>query len=135
VLLYPNTDATLSSPSWDELGEGRMLTREAMDWLFDQYLPDRAARSDPRVSPLLCENHANLPPAVVVTAGHDPARDDGVRYAERLERAGVSVSHLHYAGALHNLMLFVDALSVGRQATAEVGRELHRLLRNARNTA
>jgi acetyl esterase len=135
LLLYPVTDAALSSPSWDELAEGRMLTRAAMEWLYERYLPDPARRTDPLASPLLASSHAGLPPAIVVTAGHDPARDDGVRYAERLEDAGVAVRHLAYPGTLHNFMLLVDALGVGLRATAEVGRELGNALRNARNSA
>ena len=135
VLLYPNTDATLSSPSVEEMGEGRMLTRAALDWVFGQYLPDPALRSDPRVSPLFADSHAGLPRAIIVTAGHDPVRDDGVRYVERLKAAAVPVSHLSYLGTIHNVMLFVDALAVGLEATAEVGRELRSALRNARNPA
>ena len=79
VLLYPVTDATMGSPSMDELAEGRMLTRAALSWMYDRYLPEGVDRSDPRVSVVLTESLEGVPPAVVVTAGNDPLRDDGVR--------------------------------------------------------
>jgi acetyl esterase len=47
----------------------------------------------PDVSPLLCSDHAGLPSAIVVTAGFDPLRDEGARYAEKLAAAGVKVSY------------------------------------------
>jgi acetyl esterase/lipase len=53
------------------------------------YVPDPAQRTDPLASPLLADDLAGLPPAVVVVAEHDPVRDDGDRYVERLHAAGV----------------------------------------------
>ena len=60
--------------------------------------PTGCDRSDPRASPLLAETLEGLPPAVVVTAGNDPLRDDAIRYATRLEEAGVPVEHLVLRG-------------------------------------
>jgi acetyl esterase len=55
-------------------------------------VPDAGLRADPAVSPLFADL-AGLPPALVVTAGHDPLRDEGDRFAERLRAAGVAVEH------------------------------------------
>ncbi len=87
MLLYPVTDATMSSPSMDELAEGRMLTKESLSWMYDQYLPPGVDRSDPRVSVVHAESLEGVAPAVVVSAGNDPLRDDAVRYVARLEEA------------------------------------------------
>lgn len=133
LLIYPVTDATLSAKSLGKLAEGRVLTRASMEWFYDQYLPAGADRRDPRASPLFAESHADLPPAIVVTAGQDPVRDDGVRYAERLAAAGVRVRHLAYGGTLHNFMLITEALSIGLEATAAVGAELRRACQTPRN--
>ena len=135
LLLYPVTDATMSAPSLDELAEGRMLTRAAMEWFYDQYLPDRALRRDPRASPLLAPRHDELAPAIVVTAGQDPVRDDGERYAAKLEAAGTPVRHLRYEGTIHSFMLYAGALRKGRDAIEAVGAELRRALRKGPNSA
>jgi acetyl esterase len=135
VLLYPVTDATMSSPSLDELATGRMLTRAALEWMYDRYLPAAVDRSDPRASPLLAEDVAGVAPAVIVTAGNDPLRDDGVRYAERLSQAGVYADHLSYGGTIHSFMLYAGALKRGVEAAADAGAALRRLLPMPRNPA
>ena len=135
VLLYPVTDATMASPSLDELAEGRMLTKAALAWMYDRYLPAGADRTDPRASPLLAERHEGVAPAVIVTAGNDPLRDDGIRYAERLEDACVYVDHLAYDGTIHSFMLYAGALPTGMEAAASVGAALRELLRTPRNSA
>ena len=135
VLLYPVTDATMGSPSMDELAEGRMLTRDSLAWMYDQYFRDGADRSDPRASPVLAESLEGVAPAVVVTAGNDPLRDDANRYATRLEEAGVPVEHLVYGGTIHSFMLYAGVLHAGMEGARAVGQALARLLQTARNSA
>jgi len=61
-------------------------------------------RGDWRASPLLAETLKGLPPAYVATCGHDPLRDEGIAYANRLRRDGVAVEHRHYAGQIHGFL-------------------------------
>ena len=119
----------------DELSEGRMLTKASLSWMYDQYMPDGVDRSDPRMSPLLAESLEGVAPAVVVTAGNDPLRDDGSRYAARLERDGVPVDHLVYGGTIHSFMLYAGVLQAGMEGTRAVGQAVQRLLQTARNSA
>ena len=100
LLLNPLVDATLSSPSVRELGSGFGLTQTALEHFVALYL-DGADPSDPRCSPLLAEDLAALPPAVVVTAECDPLRDEGEAYAARLQQAGVPVALRRYDGMVH----------------------------------
>ena len=55
-------------------------------------------RGDWRASPLLAETLKGLPPAYVATCGHDPLRDEGIAYANRLRRDGVAVESLTWDG-------------------------------------
>ena len=108
ALVYPATDMTMTAASVLELGEAPVLPKSAIDWYGRQYLPQGGPTSigfdDPRVSPLFAPDHRGLPPTLVVVAGQDPLRDDGLRYAAVLEDAGVEVRTVLYPGALHGFM-------------------------------
>ena len=104
LLLYPATALTFLHPSIEELSEGFMLTKEAMLWFRDQYLSDQNLVHEPLVSPLLAESLSGLPPAVVVTAGFDPLRDEGNRYAEYLIKSDVETHHLTFDGYIHGFV-------------------------------
>jgi acetyl esterase len=91
-LIYPRTDFTAQTRSLTLFADGFLLTKRDIDWFEASYLGDSGiAPSDPRVSPLLAENLAGLPPALITVAGFDPLRDEGERYAEALRAAGNDV--------------------------------------------
>lgn len=102
VLIYPAVDlSNLDRPSALQFAEGLFLTRERMAWFIEQYVPDKAARSDPLVSPLLANNLQNLPPALIITAEFDPLRDEGEAYAVALKQSGVDTQQQRFDGVLH----------------------------------
>jgi acetyl esterase len=101
VLIYPVTDADLDRPSYTDPENQLLLTRDAMVWFWDHYVPDAARRSEPDASPLRAADLAGLPPAVVLTAEHDVLRDEGEAYAERLTTAGVPVDFKRHTGQMH----------------------------------
>jgi acetyl esterase len=120
VLVYPATDGDLDTPSYRENAEGYILTRDAMRWYWDQYVPDPAARAHPHVSPLRAPSLAGLPAALILTAEYDPLRDDGERYARRLAEAGVPVTLTRYPGMVHSFFRLTNVLDAARRAVAEV---------------
>jgi acetyl esterase len=110
VLVYPVTDADLTTPSYTDPANQLMLTREAMAWFWDHYAPDPATRTGPDAAPLRVPDLAGLPPAVVLTAEHDVLRDEGEAYARRLAWAGVPVTHRRFAGQMHGFFTLVGVL-------------------------
>jgi acetyl esterase len=92
LLLYPVTDVAHDYESERTFAEGFFLTKHNMDWYRDRYVPEPALRGDPRVSPLLADTFAGLPPAYVAVSLADPLRDEGEAYAQRLAEAGVPVA-------------------------------------------
>jgi acetyl esterase len=96
LLVYPPTDHTAVADS--ERGSFR---RAEMTSLWAQYLPDRSDGDDPRASPLRAADLAGLPPALVITAEHDPLTEEAESYARRLVQAGVAAEVRRFAGAHH----------------------------------
>ncbi len=121
LLVYPVVDATRSMPSYVDNGTGYFLTANGMAWFIDHYLSGGlGSPEDPRVSPLFASVEAisQSPPAMVITAGYDPLRDEGVAYADRLAAAGVVTSHVHFPDQVHAFFSLPHLLSDARAAHA-----------------
>jgi acetyl esterase/lipase len=118
-LVYPAADLTLSSPSIQENAHAPILTRADTVAFRDHYLGGQDPRQ-PYASPLFAEDHSGLPPALVQVAEHDPIRDDGLRYAEALQAAGVPVRTTRYVGMPHGFMSFPRLCRSAPQALAEL---------------
>jgi acetyl esterase len=101
LLVYPVTDCTMSSSSYDSNGEGYLLTRDTMAWFIENYVGDGDPK-DPRVSPLFVDDLSGVAPALVITAEFDPLRDEGEAYGERLREAGVDVEVRRFDGQTHS---------------------------------
>lgn len=133
VLFYPVTDANFDTPSYHRFATGFWLTRAAMQWFWDQYLPDAAMRYHPSVSPLRAsdEQLQGLPPAVVITGECDVLRDEGEAYAHKLTRAGVRVTATRYLGTIHDFVLLnaIAASPATRGAIAQANAALREALR------
>ncbi len=116
LLLYPQTDPTLSQPSVQANGEGYLLTRTEIEALNGWYLSGTAADAS---LALLDADVAGAPAAVVATAQFDPLRDEGDAYAAQLAVAGVPVRHLPGPGLIHGwfALLGVAAAADAQAAT------------------
>jgi acetyl esterase len=110
VLVYPVTDADLDNASYTDPANQLLLSRDAMIWFWDHYAPDPEDRKNPDASPLRADDLSGLPPAVVLTAEHDPLRDEGEAYADKLRAAGVPVQHQRFDGQMHAFFTMVNVL-------------------------
>lgn len=119
LLVYPATDATMASGSIEENGEGYFLTKADMDWFYGHYAPERP--EDWRLSPLIAEDLTGLPPALVLTAGYDPLRDEGEAYGARLAEAGVPVEVVRKDGLIHGFFGMVADVDEARAAMDHAG--------------
>lgn len=133
ALAYPavDFDPAATYRSRDQLGGGDyFLSNRDMEWFRSLYLTDIGRQaSDPRVSPLRAQDLEGLPPAVIVTAGCDPLRDEGKAYAGRLVAAGVPVEYRCFEKTIHACMSFAAAIPAGLEAlgfmASRLGRALH----------
>jgi acetyl esterase len=107
VLFYPVTDSGFDTPSYLQFADGPWLTKRAMQWFWDAYLPDPAARRHPTATPLNAslDQLAGLPEALVITDENDVLRDEGEAYARKLSDAGVRVTSVRYNGTIHDFVM------------------------------
>ncbi len=128
-LVYPALDARLDSASMDEMGQGFFLTREGMEAFRRHYLPDPADWDTWKASPLLATDKAGVAPALIVTAGFDPLRDDGAGYARDLEAAGVDVEYRCYDDMVHGFFgmgVVPDCLALATEVCDAMGALMRR---------
>lgn len=105
LLYYPATDNTGHSyESARNFTDGYALSREGVAAFRRAYSGHVQDRSDPYLSPLRAASHADLPPALIVTAGFDPLTDSARAYVRRLRDAGVPTVHAHYPTVFHGFM-------------------------------
>jgi acetyl esterase len=129
LLVYPVTDGTMDHPSVDENAEGYFLTKDTMEWFWQQYVGD-GDRTSVRVSPMHLPDEAlaGLPPALVITAEYDPLRDEGEAYAARLAAAGVDATSRRFDGMIHGFFSMRDMVPECKVAIDEAGAALRRAL-------
>jgi acetyl esterase len=129
VLVYPAVDqseAAQEAESYKLYGDGpdTFLTEAEMTWFTENYISDPETRNDIEASPLLADSLAGLPPAVVVIAGYDPLRDQGLAYAARLKADGVPVTEHMYDGEVHAFFTFVNIFEDGDDAVSKVAADV-----------
>jgi acetyl esterase len=112
ILLYPMTDVDFETASYRRYADGPWLTRAAMTWFWDAYVPDQDKRRDSKCAPLnaTIDQLHNLPDALVIVAENDVLRDEGEAYARKLSDAGIRVTSIRYNGTIHDFVL-LDALA------------------------
>ncbi len=103
LLIYPATDMRGLALSQGLNGEDYLLTADTVAWFADHYMAG-APRDDWRASPLLAARHDGLPPALVLTAGFDPLRDEGRQYADALSAAGVPCQYVCFERQVHGFL-------------------------------
>ena len=104
ALVYPATDHGGEWPSYRQYTTGPAFHAAEMQWFWEQYLDDPSRAGEPECSPLRGDDLSGLAPALVLTAEHDPLRDEGEAYAHALRQAGVPVTLHRYDGLIHGFL-------------------------------
>jgi acetyl esterase len=126
VLIYPVTDCRMVSESYIENAAGPFLRAVDMDAFINIYLDGKTSTNDPRVSPICADSAvlASCPPAIVITAEHDPLRDEGEEYGRALIAAGVHTSIVRYFGMIHGFVGMAPWVDDGKHAITHVSTAL-----------
>jgi acetyl esterase len=113
LLIYPVTDFNFTTGSYEENGDGYLLTKGSMQWFWAHYLGAQDLGKDPFACPARADNLVGLPPTFIATAEFDPLRDEGEAYAATLRAAGVHVTAKRYDGMLHGFAWTLGATPSG----------------------
>ncbi|MEO5880870.1 MAG: alpha/beta hydrolase [Caldimonas sp.] len=129
LLIYPATDMRCVHPSHAANGRGYLLETPTIAYFRGNYIDDAACYVDWRASPLLHTDLAKLPPALVLTAGFDPLRDEGMAYANALVAAGNTATYVCFERQIHGFITMGKALDEANTAVALCAAEVARALR------
>lgn len=125
VLLYPCTAPEQDTPSHRAHGQGLLLERETLQWMYTHYLRSPGDRQDWRFAPLLAPRLDGLPPAFIALAEYDPLLDEGLAYADRLAQAGVPVRIEVYDGMVHDFARLADITDGAAQVRQDIAKMLN----------
>ncbi|MGE0225889.1 MAG: alpha/beta hydrolase [Acetobacteraceae bacterium] len=128
LLIYPATDMMMTSVSSQTVRDGVPLTSSTMRWFIDHYICGTGDERDWRASPLRAADLSGTAQALVLTCSYDPLRDEGIAYAQRLEREGVRVVHLHYSDQAHGFMSMGRIIRAADQAIDMMAAALRKAL-------
>jgi acetyl esterase len=128
LLIYPATDMRGLAPSHQTNGQGYLLTADSLQWYRSHYIAAAAQWTDWRASPLLAPSHAGLPPALVLTAGYDPLRDEGRQYADALSAAGTPAQYICFERQIHGFITMGRVIDEANTAVALSAHAVRRAL-------
>lgn len=131
LLYYPAVTMTRDDPSYELFGYGYGLDLPFILAVTEMAFPDEATHATPEVSPLLAPSLTGFPPVMVITAGFDPLRDQGRRFAERLQAEGGVAVYSNYPGLTHSFLNWSGSIEEARLAAEETAREFGEAIRAA----
>ncbi len=128
MLVYPVTNYQFDTESYLKYGSNYFLTKRAMEWFWDQYLPDESAGREFYASPLRCKDLSELPETLVITAGYDPLYSEAVQYVDQMRRSGCHVEHINYEDMIHGFFRRSDLYDRAFEAVQLAGKKLNEVL-------
>jgi acetyl esterase len=132
LLIYPCVAPEPETPSHHKFKEGYILSRNSITWFYKQYLRNGKDANDFRFAPLMLDDLSGLPPSLIIVAGYDPLRDEGIEYAKKLIEAGNRVRLSNYEGMVHGFFLMGGAVDAARRAVTESANAMREAFDSAR---
>jgi len=121
-IIYPMIDPACGFPSIGIQSDGPVLSREILDWFWDNYLGAGRANASPFAA-VLTANLSGLPPATVLTAEYDPLCDEGEAFAGALRAAGNATVSRRYLGMAHGFLSMPALSPIAGHAMADLGND------------
>ena len=125
ILIYPVIEPNFQTASYVAFGEGHGLTKDSMQWFWEQYMDEDSV--DRKYLCLANANTNGLPPTFVLTAEYDVLRDEGENYATRLRASGVATQLKRYPGMLHGFVHFAELFDDAAVAFQDIADSVRKL--------
>ena len=113
LLVYPVVNDDMNTPSYATYAAAKPLNKPMMAWFFKHYGADPAS---PYALPMKAASLKGLPPATIIGAEIDPLQSEGMAYAERLKKEGVTVLYKNYKGVTHEFFGMAAVVPAARDA-------------------
>ncbi len=127
LLINPCNERDFTTSSYLTYASGYGLSRQGMQWYWQQYLQGDDHDQDPYACPSTAKDFANLPTAIIVTAECDPLKDDGIKYERLLRQAGIRTFYREYEGMIHgfaNLAAITPVAEIAVRDCAHIIKEI-----------
>jgi acetyl esterase len=118
ALIYPFLDPAAGFASYRTAADASDAEEAA--WYWQQYAAHPADLANPDLAPLLSDRLGTLPPTLVVTAEHDPLRDEGEELVRRLAEEGVAVVGTRYLGQVHGFWRHPDVFDAAEPLLRQI---------------
>jgi acetyl esterase/lipase len=128
LLLYPVVNHAFDTASYSFFSQGYGLTRDGMQWFWDQYLGEGGDGTNPDASPSQVVDLRRLPRAIVVTAEADVLRDEAEAYAQRLFLSTVETEGYRYDGMIHGFLRMAGKVERSNAAFDELAPSITAML-------
>ena len=128
ILIYPVTDPSLQSESWQKFAEGPVINIRIALQAWQMYIPNLTDRKNADAAPILANDLAGVPGALIIVGEYDPLHDEGVAYAGRLAQAGIKVKTSAYKGMPHGFFQMAGYIDEGKLAIQEVAHAINEVL-------
>jgi acetyl esterase len=128
LLLYPVINHAFDTPSYSFFSQGYGLTRDGMQWFWEQYLGEGGDGANPDASPSQAGDLRRLPRAIVVTAEADVLRDEAEAYAQRLFLSTVETEGYRYDGMVHGFLRMAGKVERSNAAFDELAPSIRAML-------
>lgn len=131
LLIYPSVHAQAQNESREKFSHGYALDRTLSNWMYMSYAGNNQDPANPLLSPWLAKDLSFMPPGYILTASHDPLRDEAQLYAERLQKEGVQCAYKCYQGMLHGFLnhTYILPMDVGEEAISDCAKHLRDALK------
>jgi len=124
LLIYPCNDRNFESPSYIKNATGYGLSRQAMQWFWDQYLQGDSHDQNPYAIPARAVSFKDVAPAIIISAEYDPLLSDSEQYVELLKASGVDVRYREFKGMIHGFFTNLAVTPAAMDAIAFVAGEI-----------
>jgi acetyl esterase len=128
ILIYPWISGVFNYDSFNQFKEGFVLTKKLLEIFRKCYIVNPKDFQNPEFSPIYYTDLSNLPETFLVTASHDPLRDQGNDYAKKLLKAGNRVIYKNYLKTIHGFFTFYGIIPRGKKIYRDIIQTVRKML-------